>query len=181
MDISEVPYQEPAKGIHIPRWSILIIWIVFVPLVHIVFPWRLSLLATRHGWVEGHPGVWNLPTWLLILASFAGILWCLKMHFVHVPHGVKLEMTPKYLLQQGPYRYTRNPMYLSAIGLWLGWTLFYGSAAVLIGLLVIWMFAALVAVPREEIAWMHGSASIIFNIIIQYHVGCKSTATIYYA
>lgn len=52
-----------------------------------------------------------------------------------VPERVTLGLTPSYLLMRGPYRFTRNPMYVAELGLWLGWTIFFGSPAVLIGCL----------------------------------------------
>jgi len=59
-------------------------------------------------------------------------------------------MTPSYLLVRGPYRFTRNPMYVAAIAIWLGWTVFYGSAAVLEGLAAIWTAVKFAVVPFEE-------------------------------
>ena len=61
-----------------------------------------------------------------------------------------MERTPKYLLVQGPYRFSRNPMYLGELVLWLGWALFYGSVAILIGFLLMWVMMNFRAVPREE-------------------------------
>lgn len=51
---------------------------------------------------------------------------------------------------RGPYSFTRNPIYLAELVLWLGWALFYGSIAVMIGFLLWWMVFEFVIVPREE-------------------------------
>ncbi len=59
-------------------------------------------------------------------------------------------MTPSYLLVRGPYRFTRNPTYEAAIAIWFGWTVFYGSAAVLVGLAAIWTAVEFAVVPFEE-------------------------------
>jgi protein-S-isoprenylcysteine O-methyltransferase Ste14 len=123
---------------------------VLFPLAHVAAPLSLSSLATRHGWVEGRPGIGNLFGLALVVAGFAGLLWCLVLHFVRCPRTVELELTPTYLLTDGPYQFTRNPMYVAAVAIWLGWTLFYGSVAVLIGLVAVWLFAAFLAVPFEE-------------------------------
>jgi protein-S-isoprenylcysteine O-methyltransferase Ste14 len=61
-----------------------------------------------------------------------------------------VERTPKYLLVAGPYTWTRNPMYLAEMALWIGWALFYGSSGVLIGLLVLWAVMNFMVVPFEE-------------------------------
>jgi protein-S-isoprenylcysteine O-methyltransferase Ste14 len=53
-------------------------------------------------------------------------------------------------VRAGPYRFTRNPIYIAYLGIWLGWAIFFGS----IGVLVVWLLWCLVAifnlVPREE-------------------------------
>jgi protein-S-isoprenylcysteine O-methyltransferase Ste14 len=72
------------------------------------------------------------------------------LHFAQTPEKVELEQTPKYLLRRGPYTFTRNPMYLAELALWLGWALFYGSIAVFIGFLVVWVLMNFMVVPREE-------------------------------
>ena len=51
---------------------------------------------------------------------------------------------------RGPYRVTRNPVYLSGMVIWLGWVVVYGSVAVLIGFVVLWGSVALLVVPWEE-------------------------------
>jgi len=38
--------------------------------------------------------------------------------------------TPEYLLRSGPYRLSRNPMYVGEAVVWLGWEIFYSRAAV---------------------------------------------------
>ena len=72
------------------------------------------------------------------------------LHFARAPETVELEWTPKYLLTRGPYRFTRNPMYVAEVLLWLGWALFFGSVAVLAGAVVLAALVHWIAVPREE-------------------------------
>jgi protein-S-isoprenylcysteine O-methyltransferase Ste14 len=50
---------------------------------------------------------------------------------------------------RGPYAFTRHPMYLAALALWLGWAVFYGSVAVVIALLVLAAWVSFIA-RREE-------------------------------
>jgi Putative protein-S-isoprenylcysteine methyltransferase len=69
-----------------------------------------------------------------------------------LPDRVELERTPKYLLFGGPYAFTRHPMYLAELALWLGWSILYGSIVVFIGFLVEWLIFNFVIVPREESA-----------------------------
>lgn len=153
--MSEFEIFEPKKSARasLPRWIALplafILWTVLLPLVHGVLPWAISLLTNRHGWTAGRPGIWNLPALILVATGTGCLIWILVLHFVRTPERVELELTPKYLLKGGPYAFTRNPMYLAILGLWLGWALFYGSVAVLIGCLLLRVLMHFV-VSREE-------------------------------
>ena len=51
---------------------------------------------------------------------------------------------------RGPYQFTRNPMYLSGMAIWLGWVIFYGSVAVFVGFVVGWVSVIFLVVPWEE-------------------------------
>ena len=101
----------------------------------------------------------SLPRWmvpifwmvgLLIVVGITGVVWTMALHFVRAPARVEWERTPGYLLIRGPYHFTRNPMYLAELALWLGWALFYGSFAVFIGFLLLCVMMNFIAVPREE-------------------------------
>ena len=56
---------------------------------------------------------------------------------------------PGYVLTSGPYRFSRHPMHIASMTMWLGWTLFYGSAAVgAVSLVLVVVIVSMV--PREE-------------------------------
>jgi len=75
--------------------------------------------ATRlDGW---SPRRLELGPVALVAAGFAGVIWTLVLHFAEAPQGWQLELTPRYLLTRGPYRFTRNPIYLAYAPLWFGW------------------------------------------------------------
>jgi hypothetical protein len=61
--------------------------------------------------------------------------------------AIRRGLEPEYLLTDGPYRFTRNPMHLGGIGIWAGWTAWFGSAPVGAGMVV------LVAIYHAGIAW----------------------------
>ncbi len=63
---------------------------------------------------------------------------------------MKLGLAPILLLTSGPFAWSRNPMYVSALTLWVGWSLFYGSTAVAAVCPVFWALVAFIIVPREE-------------------------------
>jgi protein-S-isoprenylcysteine O-methyltransferase Ste14 len=118
-------------------------------------PWLLSLLSVRHGWTDGRPGLWNLLGLIPVAAGAAFLYWCIRVHYISAPQGWRFEKTPHYptpayLLTSGPYRYSRNPIYLSYLLIWPGWIAFYGSFAILIALILLAVFVGPVVVPREE-------------------------------
>jgi len=67
-------------------------------------------------------------------------------------------------MMRGPFRFTRNPMYVAELGLWLGWTLLFGSASVLIGCIILWLVLTLIVLPREE----RGLEAAFGEVYLQY-------------
>jgi protein-S-isoprenylcysteine O-methyltransferase Ste14 len=122
-------------GRRLPRWTGVAVPIVAFPAVHAVLPWALSLLGARHGWAGGRPGISNLVGLIPVAAGFYIFFLCSREHFIAAPEGWLLEPTPhhptpSYLLTEGPYRYSCNPIYLAELVIWLGWMAFYGSIVI---------------------------------------------------
>ena len=138
------------KRTNIPRSMGPIIFAVGFWLLHIAVPRHLSLLTHRHGWSQDRPGRWNLLGLIGIAGGIAGVIWAMRVHFVEAQKGWEWERTPKYLLRRAPYTFTRNPIYLSELSLWLGWAIFYGSPAVFLGFWVAWLAFHFFVVPWEE-------------------------------
>ncbi len=149
-DQPEVPDHKSPKSLSIPRWVVPVYWTAGFVVVHNVLPWGLSLLSTRYGWVEGRPGLPNLFSLALIAVGVALVVWTMVLHLAQTPQRVEMERTPSYLLIRGPYRFTRNPMFLGELMLWLGWAFFYGSVTVLVVFLLLSGIMNFIAVPREE-------------------------------
>jgi protein-S-isoprenylcysteine O-methyltransferase Ste14 len=145
----------PPRRAGVPRWVFialgLFVWLVALPLAHGVLPWALSLLTTRHGWAEGHPALWNLLGLIPVAAGTAVLVWDLAAGLARVPKlPERVEvLTPPYLMTGGPYAFSRNPMYVAELALWLGWTILFGSVAVLVGFVVLGV-AVRGVVPWEE-------------------------------
>ena len=85
-----------------------------------------------------------------VVAGIACVVWAVLGHIVQAPKGWEWERTPKYLLRRAPYTFTRNPIYLAELALWLGWAIFYASIAVFLGFLVAWLAFHFFVVPWEE-------------------------------
>ena len=151
-----IPGSRPPNRLTVSRPMALILglvaWLVGVPIAHGVVPWGVSLLTRRYGWIAGTPGTWNLLGLVPVVLASAGLIWIMVAGFAHaaeMPQRVELNWDPKVLLVRGPYAFSRNPMYVAELVLWVGWTLFYGSLAVLVGLMALGAGIALI-VPREE-------------------------------
>jgi len=131
---------------HLPRWLGLITHLVAFPTAHAALPWALSLTAVRHGWIGGRPSIGNLLGLIPVAVGVYVLFWSIRVHFTAAPNGWDLERTPhyptpSYLLTNGPYRYSRNPLYLAELAVWLGWIVFYGSLVVLgvLAVAVLWL------------------------------------------
>jgi protein-S-isoprenylcysteine O-methyltransferase Ste14 len=127
-----------------------IAWLIGIPLVHGVVPWAISTLVHRYGWAERAPGIWNWLGLIPIAIATALLIWVLVLGIAQTPERIRVGLTPSFLMIRGPYRFTRNPMYVAELGLWFGWSLFFGSAGVLIGCVVLWLVVNFIVLPREE-------------------------------
>lgn len=138
----------------IPRWmarlGVLLIFAVAIPIGHGVVPWALSLLTRRHGWVGEVPAAWNLVGLAPLTFGAAVLAWVAITGLRNVPARVELGPTANYLVTEGPYRLTRNPMYVAELSLWFGWAILFGSLAVALGFLVLAVVLQSLMVPWEE-------------------------------
>jgi protein-S-isoprenylcysteine O-methyltransferase Ste14 len=78
------------------------------------------------------------------------ISWALATHYAAAPRRrwrIRRSLEPEYLLTDGPYRLSRNPMHVGGIAIWGGWAVWYGSAPVAAGL------GVLTCLYRVGIAW----------------------------
>lgn len=98
-------------------------------------PIAVSSLGERHGWSRGRPGSVNLAVGVPILgAGVCLYVWTVASHRKAAPSGWQVALTPDYLAEDGPYRFSRNPMYLAQLTLWTGWAALFGSVPVAGGL-----------------------------------------------
>jgi protein-S-isoprenylcysteine O-methyltransferase Ste14 len=112
--------------------------------VDIAAPLALSTLTRRAGWDDG-PSVRNLLGIPLLAAGVGTIVWSAASHatewWARDWRVLKLDpdhlLTPEYLVTDGPYRHSRNPLYVGDILTWAGWAILLGSLAVALGLAVL--------------------------------------------
>jgi protein-S-isoprenylcysteine O-methyltransferase Ste14 len=110
-----------------------------------------DLQADRSLWLGTRVAeFWNLLGLIPVGVATALLIWTLIIGIAHAPDAVRLGLVPSVLITDGPYRFTRNPMYVAELALWLGWALFFGSLAVFLGCIALLLVVNLVIVPREE-------------------------------
>ena len=134
----------------LPRWVIPLVWAVLVGVILVVLPWAVAKLGPRYGWSPAFPATWNLVGLVAVAAGLTLYVWCLVFHFKSYRAPVRIGFSPPHLVVAGPYRVSRNPMYVAGLFAWLGWTVFYGSPAVLIGLALLWSLFTFRVIPGEE-------------------------------
>jgi len=164
MSAPDVPETKPARRFRISRRAAsrvgLVIVAVVFPLLLIGLPWALSLLTPRLGWTDGRPAAWNLLGLIPVAAGVLGLVWVLGVMFAQIPNLPEvveldegegfLTATARILITHGPFAYSRNPMFLSDLIVWLGWALFYGSGLILVLSVVSWALLNGLKVPQEE-------------------------------
>jgi protein-S-isoprenylcysteine O-methyltransferase Ste14 len=134
----------------LPRWLAVCQWLLGISAFHILLPWGISRSGIRYGWHHSYPSMLNTAALLPVALGLAVIGWALGEHFIHGREGYEFSATPLYLLRRGPYQYTRNPMYVAALLIWIGWSVFFGSILLLFGSTVIWVALEFIIIPFEE-------------------------------
>lgn len=85
----------------------------------------------------GAGGLWPAVAGLLFLLGGGIYFWCL-WDFATFGRGTPLPLdAPKQLVIRGPYRFSRNPMYLGVLVTLLGWTALVPRPALLLYTLVV--------------------------------------------
>jgi protein-S-isoprenylcysteine O-methyltransferase Ste14 len=146
----ESPNRTDQRSLFLPRWAVPLVWGIIVLVIQILLPWVIAKFGVRYGWSQGTPEVWNLIGLTAVVIGISLYAWCLSFHFKTYSESVRLGFSPPKLVTDGPYQISRNPMYLSGLFAWLGWTIFYGSPAVLIGLVFLWLIFTFKVIPGEE-------------------------------
>jgi protein-S-isoprenylcysteine O-methyltransferase Ste14 len=90
------------------------------PPVAIGAPWLLGLIATRAWGDPFELGDWRVPFgWLLVGAFVVWNGWSLWL-FAHHETGLLPGQATTSMIESGPYRLSRNPLYVGLLTLYLG-------------------------------------------------------------
>jgi protein-S-isoprenylcysteine O-methyltransferase Ste14 len=127
-----------SRDLLLPRWTVPLIWAVIVLIIQVLMPWAFAKFGPRFGWTQQTPGWWNLAGIIAVVIGLGLYAWCLVFY------------SPPALVRDGPYRISRNPMYVSGLFVWFGWVVTYGSPVVFLALVVLWVMFAFRVIPHEE-------------------------------
>ena len=145
-----LPTSKGRRELALSRWAIPFVWAILVGAILVVLPWAVAKLGPRYGWSQAIPATWNLTGLIAVAIGLVLYVWCLVFHFKSYRASVRIGFSPPHLVVAGPYQVSRNPMYVAGLFAWLGWTVFYGSPAVLIGLVLLWSLFTFRVIPGEE-------------------------------
>jgi protein-S-isoprenylcysteine O-methyltransferase Ste14 len=146
----EDQHHQERRQLSIPKKLVPLVWAIIVLVIMVLLPWIVSKIGPRKGWSDDRPALWNLVGLVAVAAGLGMYAWCLAFHYQSYRTAVRLGFSPPGLVIDGPYQVSRNPMYVSGLFAWLGWVVFYGSPAVLMGLLLLWIAFTLRVIPYEE-------------------------------
>jgi len=119
---SENPVRPRDFKLKVSRPAAVAFWTAGIAVVHVGIPVGLAR-STRRAAFKAPPAV-RLVGLTSLAGGLAGLIWALAQHFEAVPEGgYTMALTPDYLLQSGPYRFSRNPMYVAEVAMWAGWSL----------------------------------------------------------
>ena len=101
-------------------WRALLAFLALPGMVAFVIPavwlWRTDRLQIARPW-----------GCVILAAGIAGLLWCVRIFYVEGRGTLAPWAPPQNLVMTGPYRYSRNPMYLCVLLIVVGWSVTFAS------------------------------------------------------
>jgi protein-S-isoprenylcysteine O-methyltransferase Ste14 len=146
----EIPNRKGRRELLLPKRAVPLVWAVIVLVIQVLLPWIVAKIGPRFGWSQLIPAWWNLTGLIAVVIGVGLYAWCLVFHYKSYRNSVRISFSPPHLVNTGPYKVSRNPMYVSGLFAWLGWTVFYGSPAVFVTLVLLWFVFSFRVIPHEE-------------------------------
>jgi protein-S-isoprenylcysteine O-methyltransferase Ste14 len=130
-------------------WKALLAFLVLPGMVAFAVPLLLLKPAAAQ---------FTLPAVILVVAGSAFLLWCVREFYVSGRGTLAPWSPPQTLVVAGPYRFSRNPMYVAVILILWGWAVGSQSRGLALYALVVMLGFHLRVVFGEEpwLARRHG-------------------------
>ena len=116
----------------------------------LLFAWWLHATIPFEIVGEQSFGLWALAIGTVALVVGAAVFWWGMSTFARARTGILLQRPASRLVTYGPYRWSRNPMYVGFVAMYLGFALMMNSVwpiALLPGVIVA---LELIVITREE-------------------------------
>jgi protein-S-isoprenylcysteine O-methyltransferase Ste14/pimeloyl-ACP methyl ester carboxylesterase len=110
------------------------------------------LLIVWQAWRNGDTP-FHVLALLPLLAGIALLLWCVREFYVAGKGTLAPWDPPRHLVTSGPYRVSRNPMYIAVKLILIGWAIGFGSWSLVAYLLIV-MLAFVLRVRFGEEPWL---------------------------
>ena len=81
---------------------------------------------------SARPVQYFVPALVLVGLGTLLLLWCVREFYVSGRGTLAPWDPPKHLVTGGPYRFSRNPMYIGVVTILAGWCALWGSRALVI-------------------------------------------------
>ncbi len=135
----------PLRRVVLAIWGAAFIWLVFF-----YFPSQFIEMNTDRGWPVWQSAPTQVLGGLMIAGGVGVMLYCTGL-FARVGRGTPIPAAPpENLVIRGLYRYSRNPIYVANVVVWLGIFLWEGHVALLLLTVMAIAVTELVIVLSEE-------------------------------
>jgi protein-S-isoprenylcysteine O-methyltransferase Ste14 len=105
-------------------------------------PWSISLDQTGHALL--------LAVGTALVAAGTGLFAWGMQTFANARTGILLQRAATRVVNQGPYRWTRNPMYVGSVAVYVGFALLLNTIWPLVALPVVVYALTTIVIAREE-------------------------------
>ncbi|MDX1379230.1 MAG: methyltransferase, partial [Anaerolineales bacterium] len=124
--------------------------VLYMGIMHGLFTYFLPYQFGSYGRMLFDPGILRYFAFPLWITGTIMIIRCSR-EIIHLGRGTPAHMDPpKELLSVGLYRYVRNPIYLGALFVQLGYILWFGAGIMIVYFLVFVLAFHLLIILVEE-------------------------------
>lgn len=135
----------PLRRLVLALWGAAFVWLVFF-----YAPSQFIDMNAELSWPVWRTGPTEALGIVMIVGGVGVMLYCTGL-FARVGRGTPVPAAPpENLVIRGPYRYSRNPIYVADVAVWFGIFLFKGHAALLLYAVIATILVELVILLWEE-------------------------------